>query len=250
MKKIKEVLLYLSYYNFFNFLNDRTYLKFKYKLAMNKKLNIDNPKTFNEKLQWLKLNNRKDIYTIMVDKYEVKKYIAPIIGDEYIIPTLGVYNKFDDINFDKLPKRFVIKCTHDSGGLVIVKNKNTFDKKKARKKINGSLKRNYFYSGREWPYKNVKPRILIEKYMEDKKTKELRDYKIYAFDGKAEYVMVCFDRFKTNPKFIYYDSKWNIKKEFSKDGMKYGDTIKLEKPENLEKMFKFASILSNHARSR
>ena len=130
---------------------------------MGKKLTLTAPQTFNEKLQWLKLYDRKPIYTTMVDKYEAKKYVADIIGEEYIIPTLGVWDRFDDINFDELPDKFVLKCTHDSGGLVICKDKNTFDIAAAKAKIEKSLKTNYFYSGREWPYKNVERKIIAEK---------------------------------------------------------------------------------------
>lgn len=247
--KIKKILLFLLIRlnnNGVLKLSDINYLKLRYYLSFNKKLNLSNPQTFNEKLQWLKLNDRKDIYSTMVDKYEVKKYVSDIIGEEYVIPTLGVYNNFDEIDFDKLPNQFVIKCNHDSGGLVIVKDKSKLDLKAAKKKINKSLKTNYYYIGREWPYKNVKPRIIVEDYMEDKKVGELRDYKIYSFSGKCDYVMLCFDRFKDKTKFIYFDRNWNIKKEFSNDGIKYGDSIKVEKPKNLDKMFEFASMFSKN----
>ena len=122
MKKrsLKESLIILSNKYFFNFLSDKTYLKLKYRIIIGKKLNLDNPRTFNEKLQWLKLYDRNPEYVKMVDKYEVKKYISSLIGEKYIIPTLGIYEKFDDIDFEKLPNRFVIKCTHDSGGIIII----------------------------------------------------------------------------------------------------------------------------------
>ena len=225
-------------------LPDKLYLKYKYKKTFGKKLNLKNPKTFNEKLQWLKLNNRKDIYTMMVDKYEVKEYVSKIIGEEYIIPTLGIYNKFDEIDFTKLPNQFVMKCTHDSGSVIVCKDKKKLDKEEVRKKIDKSLKNNYYYQGREWPYKNVKPRIIIEPYLEDKETKELTDYKIYSFNGTCDYVMTCCDRFKGDTKFIFFDSNWNLKNDLTKDGIKYGNNLKIDKPKNLEKMFEFASILS------
>lgn len=225
-------------------LEDKEYLKILYRKVFLKELDLNNPQTFNEKLQWLKLNDRKDVYTTMVDKYEVKKYVSDIIGKEYIIPTLGIYDNFDEIDFNKLPNQFVIKCTHDSGGVVICKNKEKLDIKETKKKINKSLKNNYYYSGREWPYKNVRPRIIIDEYIEDKIRHELVDYKIYAFNGKCDYVMACFDRFNGGPKFIYFDRDWNIKKEFSKDGLKYGNNIDLTKPKNLDKMFESAEKLS------
>lgn len=224
---------------------DSMYLKIVYKERMGTKLNLNNPQTFNEKLQWIKLYERNPQYTKMVDKYEAKEYVGNIIGNQYIIPTLGVWEKFDDIDFQKLPNQFVLKCTHDSGGLVICKDKSKLDIESARKKINKSLKRNYYYLGREWPYKNVKPRIIAEKYMQDQ-SGELTDYKFYAFNGECEYVMACIDRAKKETKFIYYDNNWNIKKEFSQDGVKYGNIITIDKPKNLEKMFKFAKILSKN----
>lgn len=227
-------------------LSDKNYISILYKTVFKQKINLDNPKTFNEKLQWLKLNDRKDVYTMMVDKYKAKEYVSKIIGKEYIINTLGVYDSFDSIDFEKLPNQFVMKCTHDSGGLVIVKDKNKLNIKEARKKITKSLKNNYYLLGREWPYKNVEPKIIVEEYMEDYKYNELRDYKVYAFNGKCDYVMLCFDRFNDGPKFIYFDKDWNMKKEFSNDGMKYGDVIKIDKPKNLNKMFEFSKILSEN----
>ena len=229
----------------FWWIKDEEYVKIKYKLEMNKRLNLQDPKTFNEKLQWLKLYDRNPEYTQMVDKFEAKKYVANIIGKKYIIPTLGLWDKFEDIDFTKLPNKFVLKPTHASGNIFICKNKDEIDYKKLKKTVQKWLKRNYYLVHREWPYKNVKPRIIAEEYMEDQ-IGELIDYKVYAFNGQCDYVMVCFDRIKGKTKFIYYDRKWNIKKEFSKDGIKYGDTIKIEKPKNLDKMFEFAEILSKN----
>lgn len=175
-------------------LSDKTYIKIKWwvRFGNSEKLDLSNPQGFNQKIQWLKLNDRKDIYTTMVDKYEAKKYVADRIGQEHIVPTLGIYNTFDEINFNSLPDQFVIKCTHDSGGLVICRDKNKLNLENAKKKINRSLKCEYYYHGREWPYKNVKPRIIIEKYMEDKNSKNdgLRDYKFYCFDGEPKFLYI------------------------------------------------------------
>lgn len=245
IKRPSNILLYLMNKNFFKWIPDEKYITIKYKLEMNQKLNLKEPKTFNEKLQWLKLYDRKPEYPKMVDKYEAKKYVADIIGEEYIIPTLGVWDKFEDIDFTKLPNQFVLKPTHASGNVFICKNKDEIDYKKLKKTVQKWLKRNYYLVHREWPYKNVKPRIIAEEYMEDQ-IGELIDYKVYAFNGQCDYVMVCFDRIKGETKFIYYGRNWNIKKEFSKDGIKYGDTIKIEKPKNLDKMFEFAEILSKN----
>lgn len=190
IKNPKLVLFYLESKGLFNFLPDKRYLKLFYKLRIGNKLNLDNPKTFNEKLQWLKLYNRKDIYTTMVDKYEAKKYVSDSIGEEYIIPTLGVWDNFDDIDFDSLPNQFVLKCTHDSGGLIICKDKSKLDLKKARKKINKTLRINYYKHGREWPYKNVKPRIIAEKFVK-LNGPECAEYKFFCFNGKVKCILVC-----------------------------------------------------------
>ena len=194
----------------YNGLSDEEYLKKRYRISFGKELNLDAPKTFNEKVQWLKLNDHKPIYTDMVDKYEAKNYVAERIGEQYIIPTLGVWEHFDDIDFDNLPNQFVLKCTHDSGGLVIVKDKSKLDKKKARKRIEKCLKTEYFYHGREWAYKNVKPRIIAEVYMEDKETSELRDYKFFAFNGETKALFVASERQKagTEVKFDFFDMNY------------------------------------------
>lgn len=239
----KKIILYLMNKNYLSFIPDETFLKMKYKLMMGTKIDLENPKTFNEKLQWLKLHDRNPEYTKMVDKYEAKEYVANIIGKEYIIPTLGVWDKFDDIDFDALPNEFVLKPTHTSGNVFICKDKSKIDYKKLKKQVNKWLKRDYYRIHREWPYKNVKPRIIAEKYMEDQ-TGELVDYKVYAFNGKCDYVMTCVDRAKGETKFLYYDKNWNLKKEFSFDGLKYGQTINVPRPKNLDKMFGFAEILS------
>ena len=235
---IKRLVLWFSM-----LLPDRIFLKLRYRMRTGKQLNLKAPKTFNEKVQWLKLYDRKDIYTTMVDKFEAKRYVANIIGEKFIVPTLGIFDNFDDIDFDKLPKQFVIKCTHDSGGLVIVKNKEGLDIQSARKKINKCLKTNYYYYGREWPYKNVKPRIIIEKYMEDKNTKSMRDCKFFCFNGKPEimYLSEGLEDHKTAG-MSFYDMNFKI------TDCKRSDYRTLsyipEKPKNFEKMKKFSSVLS------
>lgn len=226
-------------------LPDYIFLQIKYRYKFNKKLDLKKPQTFNEKLQWLKLYDRNPEYTKMVDKYEAKKYVANIIGEEYIIPTLGVYNKFEDINFATLPNQFVIKCTHDSGGLIICKDKTKLNIKEARKKINKSLKRNYFYTGREWPYKNVKPRIIAEQYMVDESGTELKDYKIFNFNGIPQFIQVDFNRFKGHQRKLY-STDWkeldfNLVYSINKN-------VKISKPEKLKEILKLAKKLSiNHS---
>lgn len=222
MSKIKNIIKfildkkfrfsYLAAHGVYNSMSDEKFLKTKYRNQINKELNIESPRTFNEKLQWLKLYDRKPIYTTMVDKYEVKKYIADIIGAEYVIPTLGVWEKFEDIDFDSLPEQFVLKCTHDSGGLAICKNRSTFDFKSAKKKIGKCLKRDYYLCSREWPYKDVRPRIIAERYMEDSETSELRDYKFFCFNGKAKMLFIASERQKKGEetKFDFFDMDFNL----------------------------------------
>ena len=171
-------------------LSDKKYLSIRYYEIFHKKLDLEKPEGFNEKLQWLKLYNRNPEYTKMVDKYEVKKYIEKIWGKEYVIPTIGVYEKFEDIDFEKLPEKFVMKCTHDSGGLSICRSKENFNKEEAKNKINKSLKKNYYYASREWPYKNVKPRIIAEPYLENQKGKGLIDYKFFCFNGVPKFLYI------------------------------------------------------------
>lgn len=207
-KICKKVANKLIYKGFLNFLPDEIFLKIRYRLEMGKKLNLKNPQTFNEKLQWLKLYDRNPEYTKMVDKYEVRKYIAEKIGEEYLIPLLGVWDSFDEIDFEKLPDQFVLKCTHDSGGLIICKDKSKLDINEARKKINKCLKRNFYYLTREWPYKNVKPRIIAEKFMVDESGTELKDYKIFCFNGEPKALFVATDR-PYDTRFDFYDIEFN-----------------------------------------
>lgn len=222
---------------------DELYLKVKYFALMGKHLNLRNPKSFNEKINWLKLHDRKSLYTTLVDKYTVKKWVADKIGEQYIIPTLGIWDKFEDIDFDKLPNQFVLKCTHDSGGLAICKDKQTFDIENARKKINKSLKRNFYYIFREWPYKNVHPRIIAEKYMSDTdEYKDLTDYKFMCFNGKVKIVFTCTERYsKSGLKVTFFDRKWKLlpfERHYPKSKRK------IDKPYNFDKMITIAEILS------
>ena len=237
----EKILFGLTKIGVANVLSDKVYLRMLYRLAMGKKLDLDNPKTFNEKLQWLKLNDRKDIYTTMVDKYEAKKYVAELIGEDHIVPTLGVWDSFDDIDFEKLPNQFVLKCTHDSGGLVICKDKKTLDVKKAKKKINKSLKTKFFYRGREWPYKNVKPRIIAEEYIEDL-SGGLIDYKFFSYNGNVKHLFVCSDRNGHDLCMDFFDLNWN---HLDLERRSHPNSTKeLKKPELFDEMVELATILS------
>lgn len=224
-------------------IGDEKYLKILYKLVFDKDLNLINPQTFNEKIQWLKINDRKEIYTKMVDKYEAKNYVADIIGKEYIIPTIGIYNKLSDIDLSKLPDKFVMKCTHDSGGLIICKDKKQLNFNKEKKKIAKSLKRNFYYSGREWPYKNVKPRIIVEKYMEESDKKELKDYKLFCFNGIPQIVLVCSERYSSkNMCETWFDMNWNLI-DVVESGHRIDTTI--SQPKKFKEMIALSKKLSN-----
>lgn len=221
---------------------DKIYLQLLYKHRMGKRLDLKNPKSFNEKLQWLKLYDRRPEYITMVDKYEAKNYVAKIIGEEYIIPTLGMWDSFDEVDFDSLPEQFVLKCTHDSGGLVIVKDKSKFDRAAARKKINDSLAVDYYKLGREWPYKNVKRKIIAENYLVDESGYELKDYKVFNFGGDPKIIQVDFDRF-TSHKRNLYSTDWDL---IDVDIHYPSDKSReINKPEALEKMLEIAKMLSN-----
>lgn len=213
-----------------------------YKERMGHELNLEAPQTYNEKLQWMKLFYHNPLYTTLVDKYAVKQYVEERIGKEYLIPTIGVWDRFDDIDFEKLPQQFVLKCTHDSGGLVICKDKSKLDVQKARETITKCLKHNFYYSGFEWPYKNVKPRIIAEKYMEDTKTKELRDYKFFCFDGVVKYLFIATDRQnREEPYFDFFDADFNYLD--MRQGHPNAPTLP-EKPLSFEEMKALAAKLS------
>lgn len=221
---------------------DKCYIKMQFKAYTGRKLDIKHPKTFNEKLQWLKLYNRDKKYTEMVDKLLVKDYIARTIGSEYVIKTLGVYDKVEDLDINTLPKQFVIKCTHDSGSVIICKDKESFDFNKAKKKLKKALKRNMFWHGREWQYKNVKPRILVEEYLVEE-TGELKDYKFMCFNGQVKCSFVCSSRFsKEGLHVTFFDREWKVlpfEREFPhvKEGF--------EKPKNYQTMILLAEKLSS-----
>lgn len=226
------------------FLPDKTYLKLKYRYKMKRKLNLENPQTYNEKLQWLKLHDRKDIYTKLVDKHEVKKIVGEIIGDDYIIPTLGMWDKFEDIEFDKLPDKFVLKCTHDSGGLYICNNLSEFNIGQAKKKITSSLKHNFYWSGREWPYKNVIPKIISEPFIEDSELMDTRDYKFFVFDGKAKLLEIVTNRLKANEETCYdfFDIEFNHIKLMVGHPNAHKQIIK---PENFELMIEIVQKIAS-----
>lgn len=220
---------------------EQFYLKILYRLKMGKKLNLVSPKTMNEKLQWLKLNNRKPELTVMADKVRVKEYVAKIIGEEHIIPTLGVWNHFDEIPIDILPSQFVLKTNHSGGstGVVICKNKEEINWKVVKRKLEKSLKRDISYTLGEWPYRNIKRKILAETYMGD----DIIDYKFYCFNGYADVVLMCLERSTGHPKFYFFDRDWRLRR-LNIRGKEAPDDFTLPKPEGMDEMFRIASVLS------
>ena len=187
--------------------DDRKYIEYVWKKKMGYPLDLDHPRTFNEKMQWLKLYDRRPEFTSMVDKFAVKEYVAKKIGPEYVIPTLGVWDRTEDIEWDILPNQFVLKCTHDSGGLVICKDKNKLDKNKAINKLKRCLRHDFYLYGREWPYKDVPHRIIAEQYIEGDNG-ELNDYKVFNFNGEPRIIQIDYDRFKGHQRNLY-TTEWD-----------------------------------------
>ena len=215
-------------------LSDETYLRIMFRINTGKKLCLNNPQTFNEKLQWLKLYDRNPLYTIMVDKVKAKEYVAAKIGEQYIIPTLGVWERVEDIDFDALPERFVIKCNHNSGeGMFICRDKKSMNVDEVRKGLRKGLRENFYKRGREWPYRDVPRRILAEQYMEDESGYELKDYKVFNFDGKPTLIEVDFDRFKDHHRNIYSPEWKRLELEIQYRSDPKRD---IPKPEHLDEM--------------
>ncbi len=224
------------------------YMRILYRLKMKRKLHLDNPQDYQEKLQWLKLYNHDPKYPQMVDKITAKIYAKEKIGEKYIIPTLGVWEHFDQIDFDKLPDAFVLKTNHSGGntGVVLCTDKSKLDLKQARAKLEASLKHNVYDKHREWPYKNIKPMIMAESYMSDDSEFNqggLSDYKFTCFNGVADNVMVCTDRVSGETKFYFYDRNWNLM-PLNVRGKNTDSSFKLPKPSCMDEMFEIAGKLS------
>ena len=218
------------------------FLKRMYRICMGRELDLDNPLTYTEKLQWLKLYDHRPEYTAMVDKYAVKQYVAEKIGAEYVIPLLGVWERAEDIDFDALPQQFVLKTTHDSGSYVVCKDKSQLDIPAARKRMAKFLKRKYYGNNREWPYKNVKPRIIAEAYMEDSRYGELRDYKFFTFGGEPKVLYIAQGRGRGEPTVAdFFDMDFNHLPFTIDHDMA---PVPPEKPECFEEMKRLAAVLS------
>lgn len=238
LKKIKYELYFLP---IVKALPDELFCRIHYRISCKKRLDLVNPKGFNEKLQWLKLYYHKDLFTHMVDKYEAKQIVKTKLGEEHVIPTLGVWDSFDDIDFNTLPNEFVLKCTHDSGGLIICRDKSKLDKIAAGRKLKNALKRNYFYLGREWPYKNVKPRILAEPFMQNSSKENLDVYKIMTFNGVPKIIQTIQNDKTPMETIDYFDCEWNLlnlRQDYP------NSIVPLDRPKMLDIMLEFACELS------
>lgn len=230
---------------FTNRLGDKRFIEKKYELHLNKRLNTDNVSTFNEKLQWLKLYERKPEYTTMVDKYKVREYISKKIGEEYLIPLFGVWDNPDEIDFNALPNKFVLKCNHNSGlGMCICKDKSNLDVDKVKRELRRGLKQDYYLTGREWPYKNVQRKIIAEQFMKSDEG-GLTDYKVHCFNGVPKIVLVCKDRFtKTGLTEDFFDVEWNhldIKRPKQNNS-----STPIAKPNELDEILKLSAKLSKN----
>lgn len=233
---------YLAMLGLYDRMSDEKYLKKRFLMKMGKPLDLTNPRTFNEKIQWLKLYDRRPIYTKMADKYAAREIVSNAIGEEYLIPLLGTWTSFEEIDFDTLPNQFVLKCNHDSGGLAICRDKSSFDFIAAKKKIERSLKRNYFKSGREWSYKHIQPRIIAEKFLVDESGTELKDYKFFCFNGVVKAMFIGSERGSADgTKFDFFDPDFNRLPIWQH----YENSPKtFYKPENYEQMLELSARLS------
>lgn len=221
---------------------DKLFLRIEYYHYLGKYLNLQKPEGFNEKLQWLKLYDHNPMYTQMVDKVFAKDYVAEVIGEKYLIPTYGVWNSAEEIDFDQLPEQFVLKVTHDSGGVIICKKKSEFDRDRAIQKLTKSLKRKYYKVHREWPYKDIKPRVIAEMYLEDSVSNELPDYKFMCFDGKVKCVFVCTNRYSDKGLHVtFFDRNWD-RMPFER---RYpAECGAIAKPQNYDTMIEIAEKLT------
>lgn len=231
-----------------NRMSDKYYLKCFWYEKMGYKINISSPRTLNEKLQWLKLNDRNPIYPILVDKYEAKKWISDNLSPDLVIPTYGIFDSFDEIEWSSMPEQFVMKCTHDSGSTIICKELEQFDVDAARKLIESHQKMNFYWWAREWPYKHLKPRIICEKLLICNDGRIPNDYKLHYIDGELQFVYVSYDRGGVNDRCVY-DRNWNrlpfvwVDESNYRDGM---NTSEVPRPVTLEKMIKYGDMVSKN----
>lgn len=238
-----ERMQFLSTRGFYDKLSDEEWLKKAFRLYKKKELNLDHPETFCEKVQWLKLYDHNPAYHQMVDKYEVKQYVDGILGKGHTIPAYGVWDSFDEIDFDSLPDQFILKCTHDSGGFVVCRDKASFDIQAAREKLVPRLNRNFYWMGRQWVYKDIKPRILAEQYIPTLGNRDSVEYKLTCFDGRVGLITIC----RGIPHAAYsvrtndnYDRDFNYLPFYAF----YKNTQPTEKPKEMDEIIRISEALS------
>lgn len=245
-KAFKNFLVHIkdfSEQHILRYISDKAFLKLYFRVFNGKRLDLENPRTFNEKIQWLKLYNQKPEYTIMADKYLAKEYVGKKIGEQYIIPLLGVWDSPDEIDFEQLPERFVLKCNHNSGtGMCICRDKAALNIENVKEKLQKGLDENFFWHGREWVYKNIARKIIAEAYMTDESGYELKDYKIFCFDGVPKLIEVDFDRFSAEHRRNLYTTDWELVDAEIK--YKNAPDRKIDRPECLDEMLELAGKLS------
>lgn len=240
MKFVNTLMLHILESWIFRFVSDRNYLIMRFWVRRKSIPDLDNPKTYNEKVQWLKLHDRKLLYTQLTDKVKVREYISKHIGEEYNVPLLGVWEDARDIGFSKLPNELVLKCNHDSGSIIKIQDKTLVNEEKIIKHFNKCLKKNYYYKTREWPYKNIVPKVIAEEYLNDGTTIGLRDYKVFCFHGKVKFIRVQYMG-KDSVIKSEFDTNWKI---IDKTMNFLPDGTVVEKPKNLNKIIELAEILA------
>lgn len=238
----RRLVLALAKNHLLDWMSDENYLRFVFYSKMGKKLNLENPTTYNEKLQWLKIHDRRPEYITYADKYAVREFYKQTIGEEYLIPLIGVYDKVEDIPWEELPSQFVLKCNHGSGCNIICKDKSKLDIENAKQRLQRWMRKNYFWSGREWQYKTIQPRIICEVYLVDESGYELKDYKFHCCNGEPKFINVVLNR-SSGINANFYDSEWNplpFEQHYPRS------STELAKPKTFDKMVEIARILSQN----
>lgn len=242
-KILRNKELRLKILDMMSFLPDRVVIPIQFRLTMHKRLDLKNPQTMNEKLQWLKLNDHDSSHVRLVDKYRVRKYVKEKLPELKLIPLLGKWDRYEDIDFDSLPNRFVIKCNHDSGSIKVVRDKSKINHDEFRTFFADRLKNNPYTYGREWPYKHIKPCIIVERLMVEEDGSLPVDYKFFCFNGKVDTVMICTGRGTSVQRFYFFDKQWKLHK-YNKSAQELPDDFQIEKPEGIDALFELTSKLS------
>lgn len=242
-KLLKSKETRLKILDMMRFLPDRVVLPIQFRITMHKHLKLKSPSTMNEKLQWLKLFDHDPLHVKLVDKYRVRKYVQDKIPELRLIPLLGKWDRYEDIDFDSLPNEFVIKCNHDSGSVKIVKDKSGINHEEFKRFFTDRLRNNPYTYGREWPYKHIKPCIIVERLMTDLSGSLPVDYKFFCFNGKVDTVMICTGRGTPVQRFFFFDDKWRLHK-YNKSSQELSDDFQIEKPDGIDELFRLASKLS------